>query len=122
MAICSLPWATIPTRTIPAIIIPLTNAKGREAWDAQRTAANTNDFRGKVLRIHPEPGGGYTIPDGNLFPKGTQGTRPEIYVMGCRNPFRISVDAKRGWLYWGDVGQNTIDDPSAALSVMTNGT
>jgi cytochrome c len=85
--------------------------KGREAWDAQRTAANTNDFRGKILRIHPEPGGGYTIPDGNLFPKGTPNTKPEIYVMGCRNPFRISVDAKRGWLYWGDVGQNTIDDP-----------
>jgi cytochrome c len=61
----------------------------------------------------PEPDGGYTIPDGNLFPKGTPGTKPEIYVMGCRNPFRISVDAKRGWLYWGDVGQNTIDDPKA---------
>jgi cytochrome c len=85
--------------------------KGRESWDAQRTAANTNDFRGKILRIHPEPDGSYTIPDGNLFPKGTLDTRPEIYVMGCRNPFRISVDAKRGWLYWGDVGQNTIDDP-----------
>jgi cytochrome c len=45
--------------------------KGRENWDAQRTAANTNDFRGKILRIHPEPDGSYTIPAGNLFPKGT---------------------------------------------------
>jgi cytochrome c len=31
--------------------------------------------------------------------------------MGCRNPYRLSVDAKKGWVFWGDVGQNTIDDP-----------
>jgi cytochrome c len=85
--------------------------KGREYWDAQRTAGNTNDFRGKILRIHPEPNGTYTIPEGNLFPKGTPKTKPEIYVMGCRNPYRINVDPQKGWLYWGDVGQNTIDDP-----------
>jgi len=85
--------------------------KGKESWDAQRTAGNTNDLRGKILRIHPEPNGAYTIPAGNLFPKGTDSTRPEIYVMGCRNPYRISVDAKKGWLFWGDVGQNTIDNP-----------
>ncbi|MBI3720837.1 MAG: ThuA domain-containing protein [Sphingobacteriales bacterium] len=30
--------------------------------------------------------------------------RPEIYVMGVRNPFRISYDNKRHALYWGDVG------------------
>ena len=70
--------------------------KGREYWDAQRTAGNTNDFRGKILRIHPEPDGTYTIPEGNLFPKGTPGTKPEIYVMGCRNPYRIGVDIKNG--------------------------
>lgn len=85
--------------------------KGREYWDAQRTASNTNDLRGKILRIHPEPDGSYTIPEGNLFPKNTPGARPEIYVMGCRNPYRIGIDLKKGWVYWGDVGQNTIDDP-----------
>jgi cytochrome c len=85
--------------------------KGREYWDAQRTAGNTNDLRGKILRIRPKTEGGYTIPEGNLFPEGMAGTRPEIYVMGCRNPFRFSLDAKRGWLFWGDVGQNTVDDP-----------
>lgn len=85
--------------------------KGREYWDAQRTASNTNDLRGKILRIHPEPDGSYTIPEGNLFPEGTPKTRPEIYAMGTRNPYRISVDQKRGWLFWGDVGQNTIDNP-----------
>ena len=66
--------------------------------------ANTNDLRGKIIRIHPEPDGTYTIPEGNLFPKGTAKTRPEIYTMGHRNPYRISVDSRTGFLYWGDVG------------------
>lgn len=83
---------------------PIDERPGRAPWDAQKSAANPNDLRGKILRIHPEPDGGYTIPKGNLFAPGTEGTRPEIYVMGCRNPFRISVDVRSGILYWGDVG------------------
>lgn len=83
---------------------PLDERPGRQIYDAQRTASNTNDLRGKILRIHPETDGSYTIPEGNLFKKGTPGTRPEIYVMGCRNPYRISVDRKNNILYWGDVG------------------
>jgi cytochrome c len=86
--------------------------EGRAFWDAQRTAGNTNDLRGKVLRIKPEPDGTYSIPEGNLFPVHTSKTRPEIYAMGLRNPYRITVDPRTGWLYWGDVGQNTIDDPA----------
>jgi cytochrome c len=73
-------------------------------WNAEKSAANPNDLRGKINRIHPEPDGTVTIPKGNLFPPGTRGTRPEIYAMGCRNPFRISVDGKTGFLYWGEVG------------------
>ncbi|UFH51933.1 ThuA domain-containing protein [Spirosoma sp. KNUC1025] len=83
---------------------PSDERPGRSPFDAQMTSANTNDLRGKVLRIHPEADGTYTIPEGNLFPKGTSKTRPEIYTMGHRNPFRISVDAKTGFLYWGDIG------------------
>ena len=88
---------------------PSDERPGREPFDAQMTSANTNDLRGKILRIHPttdvaEVDGSYTIPEGNLFPKGTPKTRPEIYTMGHRNPFRISVDAKTDFLYWGDIG------------------
>ncbi|MBA4149149.1 MAG: ThuA domain-containing protein [Verrucomicrobia bacterium] len=83
---------------------PLDERPGRSIWDAQKSAANANDLRGKILRIRPEPDGTYSIPGGNLFSSGTPNTKPEIYVMGCRNPFRISVDAETGWLYWGDVG------------------
>ncbi|HVY69796.1 MAG TPA: PQQ-dependent sugar dehydrogenase, partial [Verrucomicrobiae bacterium] len=73
-------------------------------WDAQKSAANPNSFTGKILRVKPKADGGYSIPQGNLFPPGTSGTAPEIYVMGNRNPFRISVDKKNGFLYWGEVG------------------
>ncbi len=60
--------------------------------DARRSALNTNDLRGKILRITVQGDGSYTIPAGNLFAPGTAQTRPEIYAMGLRNPFRITVD------------------------------
>ncbi|MBL0744338.1 ThuA domain-containing protein [Chryseolinea lacunae] len=91
---------------------PLDERPGDEfyALDAQRGPANTNDLKGKVLRIHPEPDGTYTIPDGNLFPKGTEKTRPEIFVMGCRNPYRIAVNPKTSVLYWGEIGPDAGND------------
>jgi cytochrome c len=87
---------------------PLDRRPGRELYDSERTAANTMDLRGKILRIHPEPDGGYTLPAGNLFPTGTPKTLPEIYIMGCRNPFRFTIDPATGWLYWGDVGPDAL--------------
>ncbi|MBK1786258.1 ThuA domain-containing protein [Prauserella cavernicola] len=83
---------------------PIDEREGRRAWDAQATAANTNDLRGKVLRITPQDDGTYTIPEGNLFAEGTELTRPEIYVMGVRNPFRITVDPQTNALLVGDYG------------------
>jgi PKD repeat protein len=84
----------------------------RLTGDSRRSALNTNDLRGKVLRIKVKDTiteadankadfgsgtGAYTIPAGNLFPL-TAGapqakTRPEVYAMGFRNPFRIQVDS-----------------------------
>ena len=72
------------------------------AFDAQRSAGNTNDLRGKLLRIRPRANGGYDIPPGNLFPKGTPKTKPEIYLMGLRNPFRFDVNPKNGDVYMAD--------------------
>ncbi|MFN8354203.1 MAG: ThuA domain-containing protein [Spirosomataceae bacterium] len=102
---------------------PSDERPGRSPWDAQKSSANTNDLRGKIIRIKPQPDGTYAIPEGNLFPnpqviKGVQKwsasnpppagdgglTRPEIYTMGHRNPYRIAVDPKTGFLYWGEVG------------------
>ncbi|GAA1016589.1 glycosyl hydrolase [Acrocarpospora pleiomorpha] len=74
-------------------------------FDAQRSSANTNDLRGKLIRIKPAAdGNSYSIPAGNMFPQGTANTRPEIYAMGFRNPFRMSVDKATGIVYLGDYG------------------
>ncbi len=89
---------------------PLDDRPGHQQYDERRSSGNTNDLRGKILRIKVKEDGSYEIPEGNLFPKGTDKTRPEIYVMGDRNPYRISVDPKNGNLYWGEVGPDANDD------------
>lgn len=79
------------------------------------SAANTNSYQGKILRIKPRPfpdaqtptpgiGSTYDIPPGNLFAPNTARTLPEIYAMGVRNPFTLSVDTVRKAVTWGDVG------------------
>ncbi len=93
---------------------PLDERLGRANFDAQRTAANTNDFRGKILRIKPTADGSYTLPQGNLFTADTEHLA-EIYTMGHRNPFRITIDSATDLLYWGDVG------PDANSSSLTRG-
>ncbi len=80
--------------------------------DDEGHAANSNDLRGKILRIHPTPDGKYTIPAGNfrdyfasMYSPQEQATiRPEIYTMGHRNPYTIAVDDLNGLLVWGEVG------------------
>lgn len=89
---------------------PLDDRPGHTQYDSRRGAGNTNDLRGKILRIKINPDGSYDIPEGNLFPKGEARTRPEIYVMGTRNPYRIAVDKKNGYLYWGEVGPDANND------------
>ncbi|MDB5103227.1 MAG: gdhB1 [Fibrobacteres bacterium] len=94
--------------TVPS---SLTN-EAVEHQNSLRSAGNTNDLRGKIIRIHPEADGSYTVPEGNLFPKTLEKTRPEIYAMGVRNPFTIAVDPKTGWLWEGEVGTD-VTLPSA---------
>lgn len=119
----------------------------KKQYDAQKSAANSMDLRGKILRIKPLPDGSYLCPAGNLYidedvrmycgahdllrdpawegiayPKRKQPPaaiaadypqraqrwwgrgRPEIYIMGCRNPFRMDIDHRRGLLIWGEPG------------------
>ncbi|SEJ10468.1 Glucose/arabinose dehydrogenase, beta-propeller fold [Cyclobacterium xiamenense] len=89
---------------------PLDERPGFEQYDAARSSGNTNDLRGKIIRIKVNEDGSYSIPEGNLYPEGMAGTKPEIYVQGNRNPYRISVDQKTGYLYWGEVGPDARAD------------
>lgn len=84
---------------------PIDERAGNHIYDAQRSSGNTNDLRGKILRITPSAviGGGYSTPSGNLFPSSWN-TKGEIYIMGVRNPFQMCVNPATGWVAWGDVG------------------
>ncbi|MGW6054522.1 ThuA domain-containing protein [Streptomyces sp. NPDC055189] len=94
---------------------PIDEREGRRAWDAQGTSGNTNDLRGKVLRVTPKDDGTYSVPEGNLFAPGTDKTRSEIYAMGMRNPFRITTDPLSGALLMADYG------PDARAAVADRG-
>ncbi|MEO1451102.1 MAG: ThuA domain-containing protein, partial [Bacteroidota bacterium] len=87
---------------------PIDERPGRQNFDAQGTSSNTQDLRGKILRIKPMPDGTYTIPSDNLFSDPNEGL-PEIYAMGVRNPFRMTVSPD-GYLYFGDVGPDAQTD------------
>jgi cytochrome c len=89
---------------------PIDERPDKAPWDAQKSAANTNSLAGKICRIRPNPDGTYSIPEGNLFAPGTDRARPEIYAMGCRNPWRMSIDPKTGYVYWGEVGPDAGGD------------
>jgi glucose/arabinose dehydrogenase len=75
--------------------------------DPHENAQNPGTLLGKVLRIDPTPGAArpYAVPPDNPF-VDRHGWRPEIWVLGVRNPFRMSLDEATGDLWLGDVGQS----------------
>ncbi len=93
---------------------PIDERPGRENFDAQRTSANTTSLSGKVLRITPTLEGGYQSPEDNLFVSDSQ-HRDEIYTMGHRNPYKLTVDAQTGLLYVADIG------PDAGGEILARG-
>ena len=89
---------------------PADERPGRETFNGQLRPGNTMSLAGKINRIRVKPDATYEIPEGNLFPPGTPRTRPEIFVMGNRNPWRMSVDPVTGYVYWGEVGPDANND------------
>jgi cytochrome c len=57
-----------------------------------------------------DAGGRLHDPGGQSVPAGTPKTRPEIYAMGFRNPWRFNIDPKTGFVYVGDVGPDAGGD------------
>ena len=68
-------------------------------------AQDLSSLHGKILRIDPRPTrtAPYRVPRGNPFAR-TRGARPEIWAYGLRNPWRFTIDTRRGDLIIGDVG------------------
>ncbi|WP_192349279.1 ThuA domain-containing protein [Algoriphagus sp. Y33] len=106
----STPFNQSNTPYVTSGYAPLDAREGNKQFDARRSSGNADDLRGKILRIKVKEDGSYEIPNGNLYAAGTEGTKPEIYTQGLRNPYRISVDQKTGFLYWGEVGPDASGD------------
>lgn len=105
-------WISVGDDTNPQGIegfAPIDENPDNFVQNALRSSANSQDLRGKILRIRPQPDGTYTIPPGNLFADPDEG-RPEIYAMGLRNPYRFSFDNRRGVLRWGEIGPDANED------------
>jgi len=81
---------------------------GGGACDTYKTGQNLDTLLGKVLRIDVDTTP-YSIPSGN-YATG----RPEIYINGLRNPFRMGFDVCTGELYIGDVGQGRREEIDVA--------
>jgi glucose/arabinose dehydrogenase len=88
---------------------------GGSGGDPERRALNVGELLGKILRIDPTPSGDspYTVPPDNPF-AGVEGARPEIWAVGVRNPWRMSFDPATGDLWFGDVGQDAIEEVDVA--------
>ncbi|HTO70863.1 MAG TPA: PQQ-dependent sugar dehydrogenase [Myxococcota bacterium] len=88
---------------------------GGSGNDPLCNAQDGTTLLGKMIRIDPngsDPNAhpNYGIPADNPFASATDGTRPEIWARGLRNPFRYSFDRTTGDLWIGDVGQNTKEE------------
>lgn len=75
-------------------------------------------LHGKIIRIDvrgASPEQPYRVPDDNPFLK-TPFARPEIWAYGVRNPWRMTIDAKTGALWVGDVGHESEEEVTIATS------
>jgi glucose/arabinose dehydrogenase len=82
---------------------------GGGAGDRYGNGQNRQTLLGKMLRIDIDNGDPYAIPADNPF-VGSSDTRPEIWAIGLRNPWRYSFDRATGDLYIGDVGQGAREE------------
>ncbi|MDQ6796000.1 MAG: PQQ-dependent sugar dehydrogenase [Chloroflexota bacterium] len=85
---------------------------GGSGGDPQGNGQRLDTLLAKLLRIAVDTttaGKPYGIPAGNPF-VGTSGARPEIYLTGLRNPWRMSFDRGSGDLWIGDVGQDRFEE------------
>ncbi len=78
------------------------------SYDRDPKGQDLSNLPATIMRIdvdQPEVGRPYSIPSDNPFIH-LEGARPEIWVYGIRNPWRITFDRETGHLWAGNVGQD----------------
>ena len=78
------------------------------SYDRDPKGQDLSNLPATIMRIdvdRPEAERPYSIPSDNPFVH-IEGARPEIWVYGIRNPWRITFDRETGHLWAGNVGQD----------------
>ena len=88
---------------------------GDGGFGADCNAQDLGTWLGKILRIDVDSAQPYAVPPDNPF-VGVPGARPEIWHVGLRNPWRMSIDRATGDMYIGDVGENSREEISFAAA------
>jgi glucose/arabinose dehydrogenase/chitodextrinase len=88
-----------------------------DQFSGGQPAQELDNYRGKVLRINKDG----SIPSDNPFNDGAGPNREEIWAMGLRNPFRMSVDPVTGRMYIADVGGNVPDSSYEEVNLGARG-
>lgn len=103
----------------------VSSGDGGSGGDPQDLAQNPGVLLGKILRIDVDStpgadngpdctlagGADYAIPPSNAFNDGVGGAGcDEVYMLGLRNPWRMSFDRATGDLWIADVGQFEIEE------------
>ena len=89
---------------------------GGSANDPKGNGQNLGTLLAKILRIDVTTSGAatpYAIPADNPF-VGKANAKPEIWLSGLRNPWRMRFDRPTGDLWIGDVGQNAWEEIDVA--------
>ena len=99
---------------------------GGSAGDPLDAGQDPTTWLGAVLRIQPTPGGvePYGVPPDNPFVAGegqSAAGRPEIFLIGVRNPWRFSFDRATGDLWIADVGQDSYEEVTVLLAANGGG-
>ena len=84
---------------------------GGSGGDPEGHGQDRESLLGKMLRIDVDGAQPYAVPEDNPFFRDSK-TRPEIWTLGVRNPWRFSVDRATGDLWIGDVGQGDWEEVS----------
>jgi glucose/arabinose dehydrogenase len=82
---------------------------GGGGGDPLRSGQRRTTLKGKILRLDVSCGKPYCVPRGNPFAGKTPG-RGEIWLLGLRNPWRMSFDPATKALWIGDVGQDGFEE------------
>lgn len=102
----------------PDRMLYIATGDGGSGGDPQGNGQRTDTLLAKILRIDVNGSGAgaeraYAIPTDNPF-VDAPGAKPEIWLTGLRNPWRIRFDPANGDLWIGDVGQNAWEEIDVA--------